>query len=97
MVKDLGREYRTGGAGFSKDAMNRSKSNRNALRSHQAVDPSAAQLGRTEAVKNPELTEEELNAIMTQIAEKLKKRRKQNLTFLLIISVVLAVTLLIVL
>ncbi|MFM1874921.1 MAG: hypothetical protein RL266_658 [Bacteroidota bacterium] len=70
----------TGGAGFSRDAMNRSKSNRS-LRTSNKSKFKEGQVSYSEHHEKPnfkEVSEPELNRIKQQIREKALARKRKN-------------------
>jgi len=81
----------TGGAGFSRDAMSRSKSNRSALRSNKSNNPIPYDIKRTEAIKKSELSGEELSKVVSKIQSNLKSRRRKQLIFFGVIATIVTI------
>lgn len=70
----------TGGAGFSRDAMNRSKSNRS-LRTSNKSTFKEGQVSYSEHHEKPnfkEVSEEELSRIKQEIRDKAQARKRKN-------------------
>lgn len=71
----------TGGAGFSRDAMNRTKSNRANRTSNRAKfkDGQATYLADSKPLDFKEVSEEELTKIKHEIQERAKNKRTRSL------------------
>lgn len=78
----------TGGAGFSRDAMNRTKSNRANRTSNRAKfkDGQATYLADSKPLDFKEVSEDELKKIKHQIQEKSKKEQTRSLIIGLIVA-----------
>ncbi len=64
-----------------KDSFARAESNRNALRSKRPRKSVEYDIKRTEAIHNPDLPEEELALVVSQIQDDLRVRKRRQLVF----------------
>lgn len=83
----------TGGAGFARDAMNRSKSNRADRTSNRAKfkEGQSTYLSDHKPLHFQEVSEEELERIKLEIQEKAKKERMKSLIIGLVIGAVVLI------
>lgn len=83
----------TGGAGFSRDAMNRSKSNRANRTSNRAKfkDGQVSYLTNDKPLNFKEVSDDELEKIKLDIQEKAKKERTKSLIIGLVVGALIII------
>ena len=80
-----------GAGGIMKDSVAGMARNRNALPSKRSRKVVEYEIKRTVAIRNPDLSEEELEVVITQIQLDLKLRKKRKLIYFVVCSVIVTI------